>query len=229
VSSPDGSVAADATAGFRFGAVLILSFAIVVFLIAAPSGDWSRAVALALEFAALLVVVATSRARRDIRRTRATAVGILAVASVLLTAVGVLGPPEVFALAAILSLVIPALLVGGVVRLFRTRGVTVQTVAGALAIYLLVGLLFATVISFTAAVIDHPYFSSGTDGTQSERVYYSFTVLTTTGFGDFTPGIPFGRAMAVVEMLTGQLYLVTVIGLLVGNIASRRRDEGLDG
>jgi len=48
-------------------------------------------------------------------------------------------------------------------------------------------------------------------------VYYSFTVLTTTGFGDYTAAQPFGHALSVLEMLTGQLYLVTVIGIVVGN------------
>jgi hypothetical protein len=56
-------------------------------------------------------------------------------------------------------------------------------------------------------------------------VYYSFTVLTTTGFGDYTPEMSVGRAVAVLEMLTGQLYLVTVIGVLVGNFAGRREGE----
>jgi Ion channel len=49
--------------------------------------------------------------------------------------------------------------------------------------------------------------------------------MTTTGFGDFTPATPAGHAIAVIEMLVGQLYLVTVIGLLIGNFASRRRVE----
>ena len=47
-----------------------------------------------------------------------------------------------------------------------------------------------------------------------DRVYYSFTVLTTTGFGDYTAAKPVGHALAALEMLTGQLYLVTVIGVL---------------
>jgi hypothetical protein len=54
-------------------------------------------------------------------------------------------------------------------------------------------------------------------------VYFSFTVLTTTGFGDFTAATSVGHALAVVEMLLGQLYLVTVIGILVGNLARQRR------
>ena len=54
-------------------------------------------------------------------------------------------------------------------------------------------------------------------------MYFSFTVLTTTGFGDLTPATSVGRALAVLEMLGGQLYLVTVIGVLVGGLVGRRR------
>jgi hypothetical protein len=52
-------------------------------------------------------------------------------------------------------------------------------------------------------------------------VYYSFTVLTTTGFGDLTAASAAGEALSVVEMLAGQIYLVTVIGVLVGSFRPR--------
>ena len=58
---------------------------------------------------------------------------------------------------------------------------------------------------------------------QSRRTYFSFTVLTTTGFGDLTPAAGIGRLLAVLEMLLGQLYLVTVISLLVGEPGPRTR------
>lgn len=227
MSSPEGTTgstpAGNSDASFRFGAVLLLTAALVVFLIAVPSSDWSRAVALVLEFAALIVVIATSRERRAIRRVRVFAVAIPA--ALLAIAVGLGDVPAVvtFGIAALLSVLIPVGLAGGLVRLIRTRGVTAQGVAGALAIYLLVGLLFTSLIGVAAHSSDKPYFTQGTNGSSSERVYYSFTVLTTTGFGDYTAAMSFGRALAVVEMLVGQLYLVTVIGILVGDIAGRTR------
>ena len=104
----------------------------------------------------------------------------------------------------------------------RDHGVTLQAVAGALAIYLVVGLVFAWAISFISAVDSTPYFTQGGHVPDGVRVYYSFTVLTTTGFGDYTAATSVGRALAVVEMLLGQLYLVTIIGVLVGNLAGRR-------
>jgi hypothetical protein len=46
--------------------------------------------------------------------------------------------------------------------------------------------------------------------------------MTTTGFGDYSPAQASGRALAVLEILSGQLYLVTVIGIVVGSFAGRR-------
>jgi hypothetical protein len=206
----------------RYGAVFLITLVLLVFVIMAPTADWSRAVVLLLESTALVVVLATSRERRAVRRARATlaaAVGGLAVIGV---GVGVLGTAPAIALSGLLALAIPANLARGLLRLIVSDGVTPQAVAGALAIYLLVGLLFAWIIGVAVHVDTAPFFSAGTDGTDSERVYYSLSVLTTTGFGDFTAARAFGRALAVLEMLVGQLYLVTVIGLLVGNFTARR-------
>jgi hypothetical protein len=96
-------------------------------------------------------------------------------------------------------------------------------VAGALAIYLCLGLLFAWIIGFISHVDSTLYFAQHKDGTEGDRVYCSFTVLTTTGFGDFSPATPVGHALTVIEMLTGQLYLVTAIGLVIGNFVGRRK------
>ena len=100
---------------------------------------------------------------------------------------------------------------------------TFNAVAGSLAIYLSTGLLFAWLVGFIAQVSSTPYFAQHATSSQGEKVYFSFTVLTTTGFGDFTPATAAGHALAVIEMLIGQIYLVTVIGLLIGNFAARGR------
>ena len=114
------------------------------------------------------------------------------------------------------------MILSGLARLVGERGVVLQVVLGALAVYVLVGLVFGFVVGAVAAGTDGAYFASGTDATQSARLYYSFTVLTTTGFGDLTAATRGGRALAVLEMLLGQLYLVTVIATLVGNLRSGR-------
>jgi hypothetical protein len=210
-------------AGHRYGVVFLLTLVLVVFLIVAQDADWYRALALAIEGGALLVVIATSRARREVRRARAMAGAVAAAVVVVGAASGVLPIEVSFLLGGLLAAIVPLALVGGLLRLVRAQGVTVQAVAGALAIYLFVGLLFSWTIAFVAHVDGAPYFAQGTDGSGGERVYFSFTTLTTTGFGDFTAATSVGRALAVLEGLVGQLYLVTVIGLLVGGFAQRHR------
>ncbi len=208
-------------AQFRYGAVFLLVLVLLVFVIVASDGDWSRAVAVALEGTALIVAVATSRARESVRRGRALVIGAAALLLVIGIGTGIFSTTVADAALALLAAAIPVALVGGLLRLTLTEGVTLQAVAGALAVYLLIGLLFASVVSFAAHAVSTPYFKQGA-ASSGDRVYFSFTVLTTTGFGDFTPATPVGHAIAVLEMLTGQLYLVTVIGILVGNFVGGR-------
>jgi hypothetical protein len=204
-------------AEYRYGIVFGLVLALVVFVLLAPTEPWSRAVALAIEGLALMVSIATSRSRPRDRRRRALAAGAAATIGVAGVALGVVPGVVTLAIAGILAFAIPPALGGGLLRLVRERGVTGQAVAGSLAIYLLIGLIFAWTIGVVARIDTSPYFAQGTSGTDGQRVYFSFTVLTTTGFGDLSVAGPGGRALTVLEMLTGQLYLVTVIGVVVGN------------
>ena len=214
---------ADPRAQFRYGAVFLLTLAAVVFVIAAPSANWSRAVTLTIESAALIVALATSRERAQVRHRRALVVGVVMIVLILGVGIGAVSEQLTALLLALVTAAVPVEIVRGAVRLLRERGVTIQAVAGALAIYLSIGLVFACIISFITHVDSTLYFAQHTNGTEGDRVYFSFTVLTTTGFGDFSAATPAGHALAVIEMLTGQLYLVTVIGLLIGSFVERRK------
>ena len=219
---PARGLAADRLVEFRYGVVFLLTLALAVFAIAAPSADWSRAVALAIEGAALVFVIATARERKEVRYRTALLVAVAMLVTVAV-AVGVASRELTDAVSAVVTAAIPVVIVRGVVRLLRERGVTVQAVAGALAIYLAVGLVFARFIAVLTHLGATPYFAQHTNGTTGDRVYFSVTVLSTTGFGDFSGATPAGHALAVSEMLAGQLYLVTVIGLLIGNFVTRRK------
>jgi len=66
-----------------------------------------------------------------------------------------------------------------------------------------------------------PFFAQGTDGTMAERVYFSYATLATLGYGDFTPADTTGQMLAVSEALLGQIYLVTVVALVIGRLRPR--------
>jgi hypothetical protein len=209
-------------AEYRYGLVALIVLALAIFEILAPDADWARAILVALAGAALTVAVATSRAPGSIRRKRARVVGGVSLLVVLGVATGVLSAAVTFAVLALVIALILITIVRGLLQLVREKGVHLHAVAGGLALYLLGGLLFASVIAFIAHVETGYYFVQGAHIPNGTHVYYSFTVLTTTGFGDYTAAHPVGHALAVLEMLTGQLYLVTVIGVMIGVYVSRR-------
>ena len=205
----------------RYGAVLVLAFALTVLTLLAPDGVIGRAVGLLGAGTILVVAVVTSRAPPRVRHLAGTGLAAAVVTGVALSAIGHPRPVLTLAATAVLIIAAAGVILSGLVRLIIDQGVVVQAVFGALAVYLLVGLTFGFVIGAVATGGSGSYFVQGTDATQATRVYYSFTVMTTTGFGDYTAATKGGKSLAVLEMLIGQLYLVTVIAMLVGNLRRR--------
>ena len=105
----------------------------------------------------------------------------------------------------------------------RPADVNAQSVLGAISIYVLLGVVFVFVYGAAAFLGSGPFFAQGTDGTVALRLYFSYVTLATLGYGDYTAAGDFGHAISVVEAMTGQLYLVTVLALLVGRFARRDR------
>jgi hypothetical protein len=99
-------------------------------------------------------------------------------------------------------------------RILRQPRVTYETVLGALCTYVLLGLLFA----FAYLAINDlagPFFTQPGPHRQSEYLYFSFVTLTTLGFGDLSPDVGLPQALTVIEALTGQVFLVTMVARLV--------------
>jgi hypothetical protein len=209
--------------GFRYGGVLLLTLAVTVFALVSPDSGAVRTLELVAAGATLLVAVLTSRAPAATRRLAGLGVAVVVLAAGITAAFVGPHPALTFAASSVLLALTAGVILAGLVRLVIERGVVLQAVFGALSVYMLVGLAFAFLIGTVATGAAGPYFESGTDATQSARVYFSFTALTTTGFGDYTAATRGGRALAVLEMLVGQLYLVTVIATLVGNLRHQRR------
>ena len=112
-----------------------------------------------------------------------------------------------------------------VLRLVLRRGpITTHRIEGAIAVYLLLGLTWAHAYGLVA--LWHPgAFTGAVDDKGPVRwtYYYSFVTLTTMGYGDIMPVHPLARALAVLEALTGQLYLAIMLARLVSlQLQSRR-------
>jgi hypothetical protein len=210
-------------AAHRYSLILALAFAGLVFAIVAPQSDWARATAVGLWGMTLVTVLVTSGATPALTRAAAGTVLLTVPAVAAAAAVTGVSLELTVLLTATFAAGTTAALVAGVARLVLARGVTLQAVLGGVAIYLLLGVLFTYLVGAAAGLGDGNFFVQGTDGTLSEYVYFSFTVLTTTGFGDLSAANSAGRAIAVAEMLVGQIYLVTVISVLVSHLRGRLR------
>jgi hypothetical protein len=206
---------------YRYGEVLVVTMTFAVFALVAPEGSGVRVIEAVLAGAILELAVLTSNAPKRTRRAAGLALAIAVVAGGIAASVGDAHPVWTFGATAILLGATAGVISAGVARLVIERGVILQAVLGALTIYVLLGLTFGFIVGAVASGIHEPFFAQGTDANQATRVYYSFTVMTTTGFGDYTAATRGGRALAVLEMLIGQLYLVTVIAILVGNLRRR--------
>jgi hypothetical protein len=99
--------------------------------------------------------------------------------------------------------------------------IDVRTVLGAVCIYVLLGMMFAFLYAAIDGIGSEPFFVQTSHATVPDFLYFSFITQTTVGYGDFTAAGDLGRALAVLEALSGQLYLVTVIAVLVSRLSQR--------
>jgi hypothetical protein len=102
-----------------------------------------------------------------------------------------------------------------VVRIVSFPAVTGQSIYGAVSAYLLIGLMFAAFYAAISKGHGGHFFADGQPGNSQTFQYFSFTTLTTLGYGDFTAAGSDGRALAVMEALTGQVFLATLVARLV--------------
>jgi len=205
-------------AGRSYGFVLALVFASFLYAAAGPESDWSLTVLLVLQTATLAVAVWTS----GLGRRRTAYALVLALVGIVLAGVqGVDGSDPIAGVAGLVSMAF-VLLTCVVVAM----GVFDQRSVGAICIYVLLGMIFTYVYGAVAALGDGDFFVQGTDGTLSLRLYFSYVTLATLGYGDYTPAGDLGHTLAVVEALLGQLYLVTVVAVLVSRFGHVKHEPG---
>jgi hypothetical protein len=196
-----------------YGLVLVMIVATYV-LAVTLSERWGATILVFVQIATVWLVLRTSQAHR----------GLLLVADILFVvaaASGVLNlftdhdsalRPLVFGTATLLYVVAPFAVIRHV---GYRREVDQETMLGALAAYLLIGMAFAFAYRFLGGVQTTPLFGANGEGTLSQVLFFSFVTLTTTGYGNLVPAANPGQSMAVLEALLGQLFLVTAVAKIV--------------
>ena len=209
----------------RYGLLLIVALlSVIVQGVVEPSGVQQVVVTLLAGAILLLALRAARLSPWLIRIALAFAAVALSVSIVRATAGGI-GEGAARSMNATLIALGPPAIVVGLVRDLRATGmVRVQTLFGVLSLYMLIGMAFG----FVYGAIDYyggdPFFAAGQSATVSNCLYYSFITLSTVGYGDFVARTDLGHTLAVFEALIGQIYLVTVVSLIVTNLRRPIRD-----
>lgn len=224
---PDEGPLEQRLPGYRYGIVLLLLFGTFVLESAGFEGPWARTATVAFQGATLVAAFSASGVNRHLMRIA----GVVAITALATSIVAASTDSQASgALFGVLSFLLvfaaPVVIARAIVR----RGVVdIHTVLGALCIYVMLGMLFAFTYATVGHLISDPFFAQKADASSADYLYFSFVTLTTTGYGDLTAAGGLGRAVAVLEALAGQLYLVTIVSLLVARMATsampRRRSH----
>jgi hypothetical protein len=204
--------------------LLALGLLVVTIITFAFSGSEpvGRLISVVVEALTLLVILRSSHVARRILVPASIIVAFAVVAAV--TAVVIGDPADSHGpviVGALLAVVGPPAIIR---RLLSHHRIDLTTIAGALCVYLLAGIFFAYVFGVIAEFDNDPFFAQQQVADGVDFVYFSFVTLATLGYGDLSPRGDLGRMLAATEAVLGQLYLVSAVALLVGNLGRRRND-----
>ncbi|MFZ4699260.1 MAG: potassium channel family protein, partial [Candidatus Methylumidiphilus sp.] len=111
-------------------------------------------------------------------------------------------------------------------HVFSWRDTDVNSLIGAVCVYLLLGLIWALAYEALAIVWpEHSFQGLNLDNDTfhiDSFLYFSFVTLTTAGYGDITPLNPIVRTLAYLEMITGQFYMAIMVSGLVAHFMGQR-------
>jgi hypothetical protein len=181
------------------------------------SSGWKGSVALVTTAAWLSVTVLLAFRTSRVPRRVMDVIRVATVVNVL-TAISIaVGAGERAAGAALLlsTLLLVASPIAIAWRLVHHERVTGQTILGALCVYVLIGLIFANADYGIQLASGSSFFAQSGHHGPSDFAYFSFITMTTVGYGDLTPATGLPRTSAVLDALTGQIFLVVLVARLV--------------
>jgi hypothetical protein len=205
--------------GYQYGYVLALLAMTFVVMAAGPPDGWTRIITVLLQGLTLCAALLASRV--SLRLFRLAAV----IAS--LSLIGAIGSVVIdngrnpsgafYLLNVLLVITVPWIIVRS---LWKRRVIDVRTVLGAVCIYVLLGMLFAFLYAAIDALSSGPFFVQTAHATTPDFLYFSYITQTTVGYGDYTASGDLGRTLSVLEAMGGQLYLVTIVAVLVSRLSN---------
>jgi len=207
----------------RLAFVCFLLLLLIGLLILMPENAVAQSVTTVVTAAVLIAAVHAARVPRRFVVIVSVLAGAAATASVVATVVDARTTRTADTI--VLIVLVVAVPIAIIFALRDERTVSLQTVFGAISIYLVIGVVYALLMTLAGRFSSEAYFAQGGDGSLSQRVYFSYVTLATLGYGDLTPATGLGRLLAVSETIIGNLYLVTAVSLVVSRVGRPTRNS----
>ena len=205
-----------------FGLVLLLVLLTYVLASVLSNGSWG-AVLLTIVTGATSIVALTSSHARPVFVRRALMLAGLAVLLAVVSAAT--GGRHWLSAANFIEIGLLAVAMAAVLRrVLIADNVSSRTILGAISVYTALGILFTWAYGLIDRLEGGGFFGEGVAIKGSDFLFFSYTTLTTTGYGDLIPAGQVGRMVSGLEMMLGQVFLVT---LVAGLVSLWRPGEGL--
>ena len=211
----------------RYGVLLALILTTTVASVVLHDSEWERLVAVTMVAVMLLFALRTSQASNRLQRFALGFVPLIVLGTAAAAAARDNDAADIrIAMSALTTFLLLAVLFAIVHRLSTHLTISWPTILGALCVYLVFGMVFASAYALAGYLQDGALFVQQQGFTSADTLYFSLVTLTTVGFGDLTMRADVTRIMAAMEALLGQIYLITAVGLLIGNLGRARRPRG---
>ena len=200
--------------GDAYGLVLILILTTFVVTMTLPPTGWAGRVA-AVAVAGLTAIIALTSS--DVRLGRVRLAAVAALGAVIATALArAISSDALLGIAFVVDALLLAVAAVTILRrVLPSAQVDFRTILGAISVFTLLGLLFGFLFLSLGRLQAGNVFSGVSDASSRDYLFFSYTTLTTTGYGNLVPSGDIGQILAVFEMLTGQIFLVTLVAGLV--------------
>jgi hypothetical protein len=210
-----------------FGLVLVLVLATYVLTSLLANRGWPAVVLTMATSVTSVVALTSSHANPRLVRS---AIGLSGLTVVLAAIAAISGDRIWLNLASVVQITLLTIAMAAVLRrVVTTAEVGSRTILGAISVYTVLGILFTFAYGTVERIQGSPFFEGVPHPSGSDFIFFSYTTLTTTGYGDLVPGGQPGRMLAGLEMMIGQIFLVTLVAGLVSlwrpGEALRRRQE----
>ncbi|MGZ4253489.1 MAG: ion channel, partial [Solirubrobacteraceae bacterium] len=197
-----------------YGLVLVLILTTFVVTMTLPPQGWGGRVA-AVAVAGLTAIIALTSSDVRLGRVRLAVGAALAAILAAVLAQAVSSDALLGAAFVIDSLLLAVAAVTILRRVVPSAMVDFRTILGAISVFTLLGLLFGFLFMALGRLVAGDVFTGVTHAQARDYLFFSYTTLTTTGYGNLVPAGDIGQILSVFEMLTGQVFLVTLVAGLV--------------